>query len=276
MARNKCKEQFSNTMQLVGGVQKIQNAVLHTRYTHTSRWAGDFGMEEKILLRCWAPEATTQHNGYLGQIIPESSAIKTWLTMFLAPPPKGLCMSTCGPSRMRTAQRYRAAKYCSFKSSQNILACHQTLGGAAAVQFLGRSSVNTGMLRQIWAMCTAGPTITKDHFFSVLRLICMFQNGDFPITRGWLLLCRLCTWSAKCWIFAEQMAKSANEDFPPPVFSGVSMPPPPQVTAGTVSPASAAPSICTVRTNRLRHVVPCRFRRAPSWPPAARCLRHGP
>jgi hypothetical protein len=58
------------------------------------------------------------------------------------------------------------------------------LTGQLAVPFFQRSGVDTGILRQIWSLCTPGATMTKEQFFSALRYICMVQNGDIPISKG--------------------------------------------------------------------------------------------
>ena len=58
------------------------------------------------------------------------------------------------------------------------------LSGKEAVDFLKKSGVDAGLLRQIWGISTPGATLSVHQFFTALRLITMVQNGDIPINRG--------------------------------------------------------------------------------------------
>jgi hypothetical protein len=60
----------------------------------------------------------------------------------------------------------------------------EELGGRAAVQFFNQSGVDTGFLKQIWALSTPAATMNRQQFFTALRFITMIQNGEFPISKG--------------------------------------------------------------------------------------------
>lgn len=62
------------------------------------------------------------------------------------------------------------------------------LSGAAAVQFLTRSSVDRGFLKQIWSLSTPSSTMNLPQFYTALRFITMIQNGEIPISKGMILI----------------------------------------------------------------------------------------
>jgi hypothetical protein len=61
------------------------------------------------------------------------------------------------------------------------------LGGAAAVTFFQRSGVDIGILKQIWSLSTPLATMTLPQFYTAVRLITMFQNGEIPLNKGFYI-----------------------------------------------------------------------------------------
>jgi hypothetical protein len=61
------------------------------------------------------------------------------------------------------------------------------LSGLAAVTFFQRSGVDKGFLKQIWSLSTPSATMNIHQFYVALRFIAMIQNGEMPITKGYLL-----------------------------------------------------------------------------------------
>jgi hypothetical protein len=58
------------------------------------------------------------------------------------------------------------------------------LSGSQAVEFFRKSGVDLAILKQVWSISTPSATMNMNQFFTALRLITMFQNGDIPINRG--------------------------------------------------------------------------------------------
>ena len=56
------------------------------------------------------------------------------------------------------------------------------IGGQEAVNFFKRSGLGTEQLKQFWIMCakTNMSFLTKNEFYTVLRLIAYAQNGIAP------------------------------------------------------------------------------------------------
>ena len=96
------------------------------------------------------------------------------------------------------------------------------LGGQPAVTFLKRSGVDTGILKQIWTLSTPNPTMNINEFYTAIRYIVMFQNGEMPLTR-------------------DRLIATSNEKFDLPKFNDIKLPLPnvPVVGAGA---AGAGPS----------------------------------
>lgn len=90
------------------------------------------------------------------------------------------------------------------------------LSGLLAVTFFKQSGVDLGILKQIWGFSTPSATMNIDQFYNALRYICMFQQGDLPITK-------------------ERLEVSAKVDLGLPKFNGVTIPAPqapfPEITA---------------------------------------------
>jgi len=91
--------------------------------------------------------------------------------------------------------------------------------GAPAVHFLKRSGVDTGILKQIWSLSTPNPTMNINEFYTAIRYIVMFQNGEKPLTK-------------------ERLISTANEKFEPPKFQDIKLPLPVPInnTASVIPP----------------------------------------
>ena len=80
------------------------------------------------------------------------------------------------------------------------------LSGAHAVNFLKRSQVDLGVLKQIWSFSTPVASMNIAQFYCALRYITMSQAGDFPINK-------------------ERLQSSSAIDLGVPKFTGVVIPP---------------------------------------------------
>lgn len=79
------------------------------------------------------------------------------------------------------------------------------LGGQPAVTFLKRSGVDTGILKQIWTLSTPNPMMNINEFYTAIRYIVMFQNGEMPLTR-------------------DRLIATSNEKFDLPKFNDIKLP----------------------------------------------------
>ena len=59
--------------------------------------------------------------------------------------------------------------------------------GGQAAEFFTKSSVDTGILRTIWSLCTPSGSMNLSQFNTALRYISMVQNGEIPISKERLL-----------------------------------------------------------------------------------------
>eukprot|EP01038_Epipyxis_sp_PR26KG_P009772 gene9772-13145_t len=61
------------------------------------------------------------------------------------------------------------------------------LAGRTAVTFFQQSGVDIGILKQIWSLSTPSASMNISQFYTALRFITMYQNGEIPLTKDRLL-----------------------------------------------------------------------------------------